>query len=77
MQWRDPDILRASIEHIEAQEAEKKTIADDIKDTYDNLETLGFDKDACKEIVRRRKKAREDVEAVDEEVSELEGYLLI
>lgn len=47
--------LRAFIERIERLEAEKKTIADDIKDVFAEAKGCGFDTKALREIVKIRK----------------------
>lgn len=47
--------LRAFIERIERLEEEKKTIADDIKETYDEAKAMGYDTKALRKIVSIRK----------------------
>lgn len=59
--------LRAFIERIERLEEEKKSIADDIKETYAEMKGTGFDTKAVRAIVRMRKKdqaERQEEEAI-------------
>ncbi len=59
--------LRAFIERIERLEAEKKTIADDIKEVYAEMKGTGFDTKAVRTIIRLRKKdqaERQEEEAI-------------
>jgi uncharacterized protein (UPF0335 family) len=51
--------LQSLIERIEAMEADKKAISEDIKDVYSEAKGRGFDVAAIKEIVKRR---REDAD---------------
>ena len=55
--------LRLLIERIETLEAEKKGIADDIKDVYIEAKSAGFDAKAMKQVVRLRKKEKAEREA--------------
>jgi uncharacterized protein (UPF0335 family) len=55
--------LRLLIERIETLEAEKKGIADDIKDVYAEAKSAGFDPKAMKQVVRLRKKEKAEREA--------------
>jgi uncharacterized protein (UPF0335 family) len=59
--------LRLFIERVETLEAEKKGIADDIKDVYAEAKATGFDTKTMKAIVRLRKmeaQARQEAEAL-------------
>lgn len=59
--------LRLFIERVETLEAEKKGIADDIKDVYAEAKGTGFDTKTMKAIVRLRKmeaQARQEAEAL-------------
>jgi uncharacterized protein (UPF0335 family) len=47
--------LRQFIERVERLEEEKKGIADDIKDTYAEAKSTGFDVRTMREMVRLRK----------------------
>ncbi len=47
--------LRLFIERIERLEEEKKGIAEDIKDTYAEAKSTGFDVKTMRKIVARRK----------------------
>lgn len=64
--------LLSYIERIEQLEEDKKGISDDIKDVYTELKGNGFDKKAVREIVKLRKKSRDEVQ---EERSILDTYL--
>ena len=55
--------LRLLIERIEALEAEKKGIADDVRDVYAEAKSAGFDPKAMKQVVRLRKKEKAEREA--------------
>jgi len=59
--------LRLFIERIERLEAEKKGIADDIKDVYSEAKSQGYDTKIVKQIIRLRrmeKAARDEEEAI-------------
>ncbi|CAH0355333.1 DUF2312 domain-containing protein [Sphingobium sp. CECT 9361] len=61
------DQLRLLIERIERLEEEKKGIADDIKDTYGEAKSTGYDVKTVKAIVRLRKMenhVRQEAEAL-------------
>ena len=47
--------LRLFIERIERLEEEKKGIADDIRDTYNEAKSQGYDPKIMRQIVRLRK----------------------
>ncbi len=49
------DELRLLIERIETLEAEKQGIADDVKDTYSEAKSRGYDTKILRQIVRLRK----------------------
>lgn len=55
------DELRQFIEQIESLEAEKKDIADRIKETYAESKARGYDQKALKSIVSLRKKDKDEV----------------
>jgi uncharacterized protein (UPF0335 family) len=63
--------LRAFIERIEAQEAEKKARAEDIKDIYAEAKGTGFDVQIMRKIVALRAK---DAEKVAEEEAIMDLY---
>ena len=63
--------LRLLIERIETLEAEKKGIADDIKDIYTEAKARGYDAKILREVVRLRKMANDDR---NEHFSLLETY---
>lgn len=54
--------LRAFIERIERLEEEKQTIADDIRELYQEIKGVGFDTKAIRAIVRMRKKDKAQLE---------------
>jgi uncharacterized protein (UPF0335 family) len=64
------DRLRSFIERIERLEEEKKGIADDIKDIYAEAKGTGFDVKIIRQIIRLRKKAKEERQE-EEELLEL------
>lgn len=47
--------LRAFIDRIERLEDERKALATDIKDVYDEAKGAGFDKKIVRELIRERK----------------------
>ena len=52
--------LRLFIERIERLEAEKKAIAEDIKDVYSEAKGQGYDAKIMAQIVRLRKMSQDD-----------------
>lgn len=66
------DELRQFIERIEQFEAEKKDIADQIKEIYAEIKGRGFDTRAIRKIVSLRKK---DAQERQEEDAILEVYM--
>ena len=59
--------LRLFIERIERLEEEKKGIADDIRDTYNEAKSQGYDPKIMRQIVRLRKLPphdRKEMEAI-------------
>lgn len=54
------DQLRLLIERIERLEEEKKGIADDIRDTYNEGKSVGYDTKMMRRIVALRKMTPED-----------------
>ena len=59
--------LRLFIERIERLEEEKKGIADDIRDTYNEAKSNGYDPKIMRQIVRLRKLPvldRKEMEAI-------------
>lgn len=59
--------LRLFIERIERLEEEKKGIADDIRDTYNEAKSQGYDAKIMRQIVRLRKLPphdRKEMEAI-------------
>ena len=65
------DELRQFIERIEQLEAEKKDIAEQIKEVYAELKGRGYDSKAIRKLVTLRKK---DPQEVQEEDAILELY---
>lgn len=64
--------LRQFVEQIERLEEEKKQTASDIRDKYLEAKAVGFDVKALREIIRMRKKSKDER---DEEQSILDVYL--
>ncbi len=64
--------LRQFIEQIERLEEDKKSIADDIKDKFAEAKAVGFDVKALRQIIRLRKKGRDERQ---EEQAILDVYL--
>ncbi len=64
------DRLRSFVERIERLEEEKKGIQDDIKDIYAEAKGTGFDTRVLRQVVRLRKKAKEERQE-EEELLEL------
>jgi uncharacterized protein (UPF0335 family) len=60
MSTESDDRLRLLVERIERLAEEKKGISDDIKDVYLEAKGSGYDTKAIKEIVKIRKKSRDD-----------------
>ena len=61
------DQLRLFIERIERLEEEKRGMSDDIKDTYSELGSTGFDKKTVRKIValrRLEKHVRDEADAL-------------
>ncbi len=59
------DRLRLLIERIERLEEEKKGIADDIRDVYNEAKAVGYDPKIMRVLVRLRKLAKADREEQD------------
>lgn len=64
--------LRQLVEQIERLEEEKKNLAGDIRDKYLEAKAVGFDVKALRQIVRLRKKSKDERE---EEEGILEVYM--
>lgn len=61
------DQLRLFIERIERMEEEKKAVADDIRDTYNEAKSQGYDPKIMRQIIRLRKMPasdRKEMEAI-------------
>jgi len=54
------DQLRLFIERIERLEEERKGVADDIRDTYNEAKSQGYDAKIMRQIVRLRKLKPDD-----------------
>lgn len=77
MDQKDPyqitaDELRQFVERIEQLEAEKKDIAEQVKEVYAESKGRGYDNTALKSIIAIRKK---DKDQVAEEEAVLEIYM--
>jgi uncharacterized protein (UPF0335 family) len=64
--------LASIIDRIEAMEADKKAISEDIKDVYTEAKGRGYDTAALKEIVKRR---REDAQKRETREAIVDTYL--
>ena len=64
------DRLRGFIERIERLEEEKKGLQEDIRDVYAESKSSGFDPRIIRQVVRLRKKAKEERQE-EEELLEL------
>lgn len=64
------DKLKQLVARIEKLEEEKKSVADDIKETYAEAKTLGFDSKVLRQVVKWRKQDRQEREE-QEQVREL------
>lgn len=62
--------LRQLVARIEKLEEEKKSVADDIKETYAEAKGLGFDSKVLRQVVKWRKQDRQEREE-QEQVREL------
>lgn len=54
--------LRQLVARIEKLEEEKKSIADDIKESYAEAKAVGFDSKVLRQVVRLRKQDRQERE---------------
>lgn len=54
--------LRQLVARIEKLEEEKKSIADDVKETYAEAKAMGFDAKVLRQVVRYRKQDRQQRE---------------
>ena len=54
--------LKQFVARIEKLEEEKKSITDDIKETYSEVKTLGFDAKVLRQVIRYRKQDRTERE---------------
>jgi uncharacterized protein (UPF0335 family) len=54
--------LRQLVARIEKLEEEKKSVGDDIKETYAEAKTLGFDSKVLRQVIRFRKQDRQERE---------------
>ena len=64
--------LRQYVEQLERLEEEKKAIADDIRDKFAEIKAVGFDVKVMRQILRLRKKSKDDR---DEEDAILTTYM--
>ena len=71
----DASKLKSFVERIEALEEEKRTIAEDIKNVYDEAKDAAFDKVALKLLIKRRKEDPKVVSATDEVLDAYERSL--
>jgi uncharacterized protein (UPF0335 family) len=58
--------LRQLVARIEKLEEEKKSIADDVKETYAEARSMGFDAKVLRQVVKLRKQDRQEREEQDQ-----------
>lgn len=58
--------LRQLVARIERLEEEKKSIGDDIKESYAEAKAVGFDSKVLRQVVRLRKQDRQEREEQDQ-----------
>jgi uncharacterized protein (UPF0335 family) len=60
--------LKSFVERVERLAEEKKLIADDIRDVYAEAKSNGFDVKALREVVKLRKRDKDEQQAFEETV---------
>lgn len=70
-----PQVLKGYISRIENLEEQKKEISTDIKDVYNEAAGEGFDKKALREVIKRRRKTKAEVDEFDTVVELYESNL--
>jgi uncharacterized protein (UPF0335 family) len=58
--------LRQLVARIERLEEEKKSISDDVKESYAEAKAMGFDSKVLRQVVRLRKQDRQEREEQDQ-----------
>lgn len=58
--------LRQLVARIERLEEEKKSIGDDVKESYAEAKAMGFDSKVLRQVVRLRKQDRQEREEQDQ-----------
>jgi uncharacterized protein (UPF0335 family) len=58
--------LRQLVARIEKLEEEKKSIGDDVKESYAEAKAMGFDSKVLRQVVRLRKQDRQEREEQDQ-----------
>ncbi len=71
----DNKAIRGVIERIEALQGEKAGIAEDIKEEFLKAKAGGYDVAIIREVLKRRKKSREDLAEWDSLVAAYEDSL--
>ena len=59
-------LIKQVVAQIEALEEKKAEIATDIKETFDEARSQGLDVQVLKQLIRLRKKKKEDIEEQEE-----------
>ena len=67
--------LASYVQRIERMEEEKRERATDIKEIYTEAKSTGFDVKVLREVVRRRRKDKADIEAFDATLATYEANL--
>jgi uncharacterized protein (UPF0335 family) len=60
--------LKSFVERVERLSEEKKSIADDIRDVYAEAKSNGFNPRALREVVKLRKRDKDEQQAFEETV---------
>ena len=58
--------LKSFVERVERLSEEKKSIADDIRDVYAEAKANGYDVKALREVVKLRKRDKDELQAFEE-----------
>ena len=58
--------LKSFVKRVERLSEEKKSIADDIKDVYAEAKSNGYDVKALREVVKLRKRDKDELQAFEE-----------
>lgn len=62
--------VKSFVERIESLETDKRALADDIRDLYEEAKRAGHDVGALKDVVRRRKRDASEQKRHDDNVAQ-------